>query len=348
MTAVRCPSRFAVARWTALGGLVQLLVRPERLGRGATFRAAELLADVDRRCSRFRPDSDLSRANRNAGAPTEIDGLLHTALDAALDAARTTEGIVDPTLGLVVARLGHGHRAARCSRGPRTAGAALAPSGTWRDVELGDRCVTVPPGLALDLGATGKAFAADLVARTLSRELGADVLVNLGGDVAVAGSADDGWRVGIGETEQRQEEAAGGRPTVEQGEETVALASGGLATSRAGLLDGCAEGGERPHLVDPRTQAPPRPVWRTASVLAGDCVTANTASTAAVILGEQAVSWLASRGLAARLVREDGRVTLTSGWPVPAPRPAGPGITRQPSPGYCAGGVPRTRYNRSR
>src|SRR5262249_44266873 len=63
------------------------------------------------------------------------------------------------------------------------------PAAGWRavTVDRGVRTVTVPSGTALDLGATAKAWAADLAATRLAERLGCPVLVNLGGDLAVAG-----------------------------------------------------------------------------------------------------------------------------------------------------------------
>jgi thiamine biosynthesis lipoprotein len=57
-------------------------------------------------------------------------------------------------------------------------------------------------------------------------------------------------------------------------------------------------------------------VWRTVTVAAACCVEANTASTAALLLGEQAPEWLERRRLPARLVRPDGSLTGTCGWSV--------------------------------
>jgi thiamine biosynthesis lipoprotein len=42
---------------------------------------------------------------------------------------------------------------------------------------------------------------------------------------------------------------------------------------------------------------------------------ANIATTAAIVLGDEAVRWLTEREVAARLVAEDGTVALTPGWP---------------------------------
>jgi thiamine biosynthesis lipoprotein len=69
------------------------------------------------------------------------------------------------------------------------------------------------------------------------------------------------------------------------------------------------------HLIDPRSGVPVVSRWRTASVAANDCVTANIASTAAIVLGAEAPEWLRRRGLAARLVDDAGTVSLTPGWP---------------------------------
>jgi thiamine biosynthesis lipoprotein len=47
------------------------------------------------------------------------------------------------------------------------------------------------------------------------------------------------------------------------------------------------------------------------------------ASTAAIILGSSAPAWLESRGLAGRLVADDGTIVTTGGWPQDEPAVAG-------------------------
>ena len=51
------------------------------------------------------------------------------------------------------------------------------------------------------------------------------------------------------------------------------------------------------------------------------CAAANTATTAAVVLGAEAPGWLTARGVAARLVAADGRVRTTGGWPAETDEP---------------------------
>src|SRR5581483_2021292 len=97
--------------------------------------------------------------------------------------------------------------------------------------------------------------------------------------------------------------------------QVVGIVAGGLATSSTTVRRWRTTRGVAHHVVDPRTGEPATEVWRTVSVAASSCVDANTASTAAIVLGEDAPRWLESRGCSSRLVRHDGRVVITGGWP---------------------------------
>jgi thiamine biosynthesis lipoprotein len=50
-------------------------------------------------------------------------------------------------------------------------------------------------------------------------------------------------------------------------------------------------------------------------VAAATCADANTAATAAIIRGRQALPWLSSLRLPARLVAQDGTVRTVNAWP---------------------------------
>jgi thiamine biosynthesis lipoprotein len=128
-------------------------------------------------------------------------------------------------------------------------------------------------------------------------------LVNLGGDVATAGPAPvGGWRVRVTDDHAAGDRAPG---------ETVAITGGALATSSTTVRRWA--GGH--HIIDPATGRPAAAPWRTVSVAAATCVDANTASTAAVVLGDAAPAWLADRRLPARLCAQDGAVLRVAGWP---------------------------------
>ncbi|HEU4973999.1 MAG TPA: FAD:protein FMN transferase [Baekduia sp.] len=295
----------AAASWPALGTTAQVVVD----GDGALDAAraaveAELLA-IDRAASRFREDSELEGVHAAAGAPVVVSPLLAEAVDAALHAARRTGGLVDPTVGAAVIAAGYDRDFdALPADGPPV---HARPAPGWRAVRLDRRGGTLrlPRGVRLDLGATAKALAADRAAAAAARAAGAHgVLVSLGGDVAVAGPPpEDGWPVGIADGHGDDEVMT-----------AVALRGGGLATSSTTQRRWRRAGAEAHHIIDPRSGAPAAEVWRTVTVAAGSCVEANTATTAAIVLGAAAPAWLRARRLPARLVAVDGRVAVVAGW----------------------------------
>jgi thiamine biosynthesis lipoprotein ApbE len=303
----------ATRTWEALGTTVQVTVTdPEALAPAVAIVKDELAA-IDLACSRFRDDSELTALNRAGGRPFRASPLLLEALAVALHAADATNGDVDPTVGRSLQALGWDcDFAVLVSRGERER-FELVPAGGWDSVCLDrDRgLVTLPAGVELDLGATAKALAADRSAPSATRATGAGVLVNLGGDLFVAGPAPaDGWSILV--TDDHRTPAAGHG-------QIVAISAGGLATSSTTVRRWRAGGADHHHIVDPRTGGAAEEVWRTVSVAAATCVDANTAGTAAVVRGREAPAWLQAAGLPARLVAVDGSVAYTAGWPRETP-----------------------------
>jgi thiamine biosynthesis lipoprotein len=105
----------------------------------------------------------------------------------------------------------------------------------------------------------------------------------------------------------------------------VVIRDGGLATSGTSARRWSRGTAALHHIVDPRTGLPARTSWRTVSVAAATCLDANIASTAAVIRGERAISWLSELRLPARLARPDGSVLTLAGWPAASRHDAGHG-----------------------
>jgi FAD:protein FMN transferase len=301
-------SRKAALR--ALGTTAIVVVRrPECLLQARSALVRELHA-VDLACSRFRPDSELVGLNRNAGDEVEVGPYLLTALGVALEAAEATAGAVDPTVGEALRLAGYDRTFALVRlRDGRLVHVSAAPGGGWHSIEIDRerRMVRIPKGVEVDLGATAKALAADRAAQAAANETGDGVVVSLGGDLAVAGDPpEEGWSVGLAD-----DHAA----PFPDGAPTVSVRSGGLATSGTCVRNWATSSGRAHHIIDPRTGIPAVTPWRTVSVAAASCVDANTASTAAIVLGDAAPEWLAARRLPARLVREDGEVVRVAGWP---------------------------------
>lgn len=292
-----------------------LVTSPGALAAACNLLATETAA-IDAACSRFRADSEVSLVNRAGGQVVEVSDLFAKALRTALTAAAVTDGDVDPTCGGSLVSIGYDRDFAQVRANTAALGTAAEAAPGWRLVELDvrQRTVRVPAGTLLDLGATAKALAADRAAARIAAAVGCGVLVNLGGDIAVAGQPPaGGWRIEV--TDELAADQADGGPGKRAPGQKVSIDAGGLATSCTATRSWRRGEALLHHIVVPGTGRPADGCWRTASVAAASCVDANTASTAAIIRGPDAVGWLDQLGLPARLVRLDGTVVRTGGWP---------------------------------
>jgi FAD:protein FMN transferase len=300
------PDRLTI---TALGTTALLVVTdPAALPTAEQVFRSELAA-IDAACSRFRLDSEITRLHEQAGRPVEVGPLLFEALTVAMTAASRTDGAVDPTVGRAVRDLGYDRDFAELDLdSPETTGETLPAPGWWRvQLDPATSTVVLPRGVQLDLGATAKALSADRIAGSAAYATGAGVLVSLGGDAAAAGPApEQGWRMAIGDDHER---------ALTDPDAVVTITGGGLASSSTTRRAWRRAGRAVHHIVDPHTGDVPENVWRTVTVAAASCVDANTATTAAVVLGHRAPEWLAQRNLPSRLVAADGSITTVGAWP---------------------------------
>ncbi|HET9650103.1 MAG TPA: FAD:protein FMN transferase [Microlunatus sp.] len=309
--------------WLAIGTQCEVVVSAPDLDRGDAERLADtaertartLLEDLDRSCSRFRADSELMQLRHGTAVP--VSSTLGEALAAALRTARATDGLVDPTVLTALVASGYDadldivrDRPSATVDPVAAGGAAPVPApGYWRvHLDAGHREVLVPHRVEIDLGSSAKAWAADWIAERLGARgvlpAGTGVLVNLGGDLALGGRPPTGgWRISVDDGSPEDE-----RPI-------VTVRDGGLATSSTQLRTWHQGGSRRHHIIDPRTGDTAPDLWQTVTVAARTCELANAASTAAIVLGEEAPAWLAARGVHARLRARDGSVHRVGGWP---------------------------------
>ena len=270
----------------------------------------EVVRAVDLAANRFREDSELSRLNATTDRDVVISALLTKLIAAALRGARLTGGAVDPTVGSAIKLAGYDSDFAAVPPDGMAIELVVSRIPGWQAIALDEanRTVRLPRGVDIDLGATAKALTSDLAAAAaLSSVRRGGVLVSLGGDISVAGEPPpEGWLI------QASEDS--GAP-IQAGEETISIRSGGIATSSTTVRRWTRGGVKLHHIIDPATGLPGDGPWRTATVVAGTCVDANIASTAAIVMGEGAIQWLEKSRLPARLVDQEGSVHRLAGWP---------------------------------
>ena len=250
---------------------------------GALERAFGWFAEVEARCSRFDPASEVRELALQPGAPVRVSPLLCSTVAFALEVARASSGAFDPTLGARMEQRGLD----RDYRTRQRASSGLRPEGgvSWRDVEVDADAstITLARPLLLDLGAVAKGLAIDLALRELAGYPGA--AVDAGGDIAVRGTNADGglWRIGI-----RHPRTPGAVYT------RVCLGEGAVCTSgdyeRRALTGGS-------HIMDPRSGEAADAV-ASCTVVAPSAMLADALGTAATVLGpRRAIPWLGEQGV---------------------------------------------------
>jgi thiamine biosynthesis lipoprotein len=252
----------------------------------ALFRTWEALL------SRFQPNSALTALNRAAGRWVAVPEVLWQAIQAALDAAKATGGVFDPTVGRYLEALGYDRPFDQISAGSSTGRFSPPPRTNWRQVELDPdaRRVKLPPGVQLDLGGIGKGLTVDEALRRLEAAGCVPALVSAGGDLAVRGvpSGLEGWAVGI------------------PSGDVLWLQRGAVATSGPERRRWSQGPWQRHHLIDPKTALPGEPYWRWCTVIAHRGAQADVAATVTWLLGSQAAEFLNAHQMAGILAPQEG------------------------------------------
>jgi thiamine biosynthesis lipoprotein len=300
---------FFTRSFRAIGTTATVVVlSPTKIERAESILRSEIEA-IDLACSRFRSDSELEHLHRRSGNVVEVSPLLFEALDVAVAVARRTGGAVDPTVGNAMSLLGYDRDFDQIGVLPLLPAEALGPVVGFGHVHLNahTRTVRIPRGVRLDLGSSAKALLADRAASRIAHELDTGALVNVGGDVSVAGAAPpEGWPIGI---------AVDSSTPGDDVDQVVAIRHGGLASSSTVVRTWMLGTEKVHHIVDPSTGYSSPPYWTLVSASGASCVDANAVTTAAVVWGERALERLRSFDQAVRLVRHDGEVFTLGGWP---------------------------------
>jgi thiamine biosynthesis lipoprotein len=233
-------------------------------------RAFNAFQKVEHACSRFSFDSELMMACQQIETPVMISPYLFEPLRFALEIAKWTDGIFDPTVGKVMEE--HGFNRHYLTK--QTIHSTSSDSVTYRDIVLNeqDRTLCLLKPLVIDLGAVAKGFAIDLASNELKDYEG--FIVNAGGDL-FAGGMDESrrpWKIGIQHPLQKEQIIQ----TIEISNE--AICTSGSYERKSAKINGMH------HLIDPKTKQSPNE-WISCSVIAPFAMMADAFSTASFLLG---------------------------------------------------------------
>jgi thiamine biosynthesis lipoprotein len=249
----------------------------------STFRAHE------ERFSRFLEGSELSQVNARAGSWTSVSDEFSSMLSEALDGARRTNGLFDPTVLPALVAAGYDRDFDDVLAGARNALRIVAPCGRWADIEREGNMIRLPRDVALDFGGIAKGWTVDVAAELVSKVL-PWVLVEAGGDLRVDGETElPGLDIALEDPHDPHAELLRFR-----------LVEGALATSSVTRR---SWGPNLHHLIDPRTGQPARTGVLQATSWAPMCREAELLSTWALLAGRSILD-----RISATLVLEDGTV----------------------------------------
>jgi FAD:protein FMN transferase len=243
----------------AMGTDVELLLDAPDSGRAerALAHAEHEFERLEEMLSRFRPESEVSRLNRDGRLSPASPDLVRV-VELALGARTATGGRFDPTVHDAVVAAGYD----RTFDEVPTVGPAVASydSSCGGAVRIDGRELSLAAGVRLDLGGIAKGYAVDRVADSLAAV--GPCLVNAGGDLAVRGGS---WPVKV------------------EGAVTLELSSGAIATSGRDRRRWSRGGVELHHLIDPATGRPARTALMRVTVVARTAVDAEVLAKAAFL-----------------------------------------------------------------
>ena len=263
------------------------------------------VSELERRWSRFLADSEVSGLNRAGGGPRHCSADTITLVETMVQGWHATDGAFDPTLLGSLVELGYA-----ASRDDATVRTSLAP-GVLRQgrpaaigVDRATNVVQLPAGTTVDPGGVGKGLAADLVVAELLAAGAEGALVEIGGDLRVAGRGpvDGGWTISV-------------QPYPEAPIDIVGIGDGGVATSTSRLRTWGSPTARHHHLIDPRTLDSAAGEVVACTVIAGTAAWAEMFTKVAFTeTTDDTLAVYERRGLAAKLTLSDGSTVQTDAW----------------------------------
>lgn len=293
----------AIETFRCFGSICTVLVSgegPAGSARDAALSARAQLLEWHDRFSRFEPDSELSRLNRQKGGCIAVSPMMARLAEAVRDVGRLTGGLVDGTLLEQVENAGYRTdlgepldlRKALHLAPPRRR-AQPSPTRGWEQIQIDmvTGMLTRPAGLMLDSGGLAKGLFADVIAENLASHR--SFAVNCGGDLMIGGRGDLERAIEV------QSPFDSSTLHTFQGRHTGAATSG---IGRRSWLD--EQGAPAHHLLDPSTGRPAFTGIVQVTALAPSALRAEAYSKAALLSGPSGLrTWLPHGGLA---VFDDG------------------------------------------
>ena len=278
---------------------------------GIAIQIDDVIDEVDRSMSTWRPDSELTSFNNSASVDwVPVSRPLCAIVERAQELARRTGGALDVTVGPLVNLWGFGPAGSR-SEPPADTEIDEAAASVGHQLLQAD-CAQPAlrkqvPSLYVDLSAIAKGHAVDRVAELLDDADIANYLVEIGGELRARGqnARREAWAIAI-ET-----------PTPDRRGVQSIVPLSGAAMATSGDYRNFFEYGGRvySHSIDPRTARPVEHDAASVTVVAENAEYADSLATALLVLGpDEGLTFADTDDIAALFLlrRGDGFASLAS------------------------------------
>ncbi|ODG94060.1 MULTISPECIES: FAD:protein FMN transferase [Bacillaceae] len=254
-------------------------------------RAFDFFREVERTCSRFSLDSELMKVCKQINKPVAVSPLLFEPLKFALEVAKWTNGLFDPTVGQIMENVGFNQHYLTEELIQNNTSKKV----TYSDISLNeeDKTILLKKPLVIDLGAVAKGFAIDLAVNELRQFDG--FIVNAGGDLYAGGLDElgDKWKIGIQHPQNKENIIH----TLEIS--NMAICTSGSYERKSGLKPGIH------HIINPKNKKSPTELI-SCSIIAPYAMMADAFSTTCFLMGrKKGLTLLEEVGLEGILISSD-------------------------------------------
>ncbi len=273
--------------FAAMGTMVDVTAQTDR-GISST---QQLFERVEASCSRFLPESELTRINDDPRTRVPLSPNMTSVLHVAEHVRSITGRMVDAGVGSAVHAWGYDRTFTAVADRAHHVVPERLPAPEW---SVDGAVLTRSSGTRIDLGGIAKGWTCDLAV-----ERGLAVIASAGGDVR---SSDPTATVEI----------------IDPWDTTAArihLGVGALATSSVSRRRWTVGGVEANHLIDPRTMSPTSSPVLSATAITATAVEAEAAAKTILLRGVDGLAWADRQSWisAALVVWSDGTVYGTTG-----------------------------------
>ena len=232
--------------------------------------------------STYISDSDISKINRNE--LVEVDTHFEKVFHKSKEIYNATKGVFDPTIGDVVNAWSFGADKQKFLTDSTTIEGLMRYVG-FNKVKLVNKRIVKLPNTYLEFNAIAKGYGIDVIAQFLESKNCNNYLVEIGGEVRVKGknkAKDKPWRVGLDEPRFDGEQSV---------YKAIHLKDQAMATSGTYRKFKVDESGNKyAHIINTKTGYPTKTNILSVSVIAKDCMTADSYATAFQAMGVEKVS----------------------------------------------------------